>query len=56
LHVVQRTLLPVLIACAVAILIGLAFPTVGVVLYLVVAVVLIVPFQEIRRMLSHQST
>jgi uncharacterized membrane protein len=56
LHVVQRTLLPVLIAYAVAILIGLAFPTVGVVLYLVVAVVLIVPFQEIRRMLSHQSS
>ena len=51
----RRTLLPVVIAYAVVILVGLALPTVAVVLYLAVAVFAVVPFHEIRRMLSRQS-
>jgi hypothetical protein len=51
----RRTLLPVLIAYAVVILVGLALPTVANVLYLAVAVLLVVPFPEIRRMFSRQS-
>ena len=51
----RRTLLPVLIAYAVVILVGLALPTVAVVLYLAVAVFLVGPYQEIRRMFSRQS-
>ncbi len=51
----RRTLLPVLIAYAVVILVGLALPTVAVVLYVAVAVFLVVPFHEIRRMFSRRS-
>ena len=51
----RRTLLPVLIAYAVVILVGLALPTVAVVLYLAVAVALVVPFHEIRRVFFHRS-
>ena len=48
----RRALVPVLIAYAVVLGVGLALPTFAVVLYLAVAVYLIVPVREIRRMFS----
>ena len=46
----RRQLWPVLAAYTIAILIGLAVPRVAVVLYLGVAVFLIVPFRDLRRL------
>jgi uncharacterized membrane protein len=46
----RRQLWPVLAAYAIAILIGLAVPRVAVVLYLAVAVFLVVPFRDLRRL------
>jgi TMEM175 potassium channel family protein len=45
---------PVLAGYLVAIVIGLAAPTVGVVLYFVLAVVLVVPFREVRHLASRR--
>ena len=39
----------------VAILVGLALPTVAVALYCLIAVQLVVPFGEVRRLLSRQA-
>ena len=47
----RRQLLPVVLAYAIAILIGLAFPLLTVWLYLGIALYLVVPFREISRML-----
>ncbi len=46
----RRQLLPVVLAYAIAILIGLAFPVLAVWLYLAIAVYLVVPFREISLM------
>jgi uncharacterized membrane protein len=46
----RRSILPVLVAYSIAILVGLAAPTVAVVLYFAVAVFLVVPFRDIRRL------
>ena len=51
----RRQLWPVLAAYVFVILIGLALPTVAVVLYLAVAVFLIVPFRDVRRLLFNRS-
>ncbi len=50
----RRTFLPAVISYVVAILIGLVFPTVAVVLYLVLATILIVPFREIGNLFSRR--
>ena len=47
----RRQLLPVVLAYAIAILIGIAFPVAAVWLYLAIAVYLVVPFREISTML-----
>src|SRR3954468_22876270 len=52
----RRTLLPAIIGYVIAILAGLVFPTMAVVLYLVVALFLIVPFQEVGRMFSRRAS
>jgi hypothetical protein len=44
----RRTLVPVVIAYLVAIGIGLALPTLAVVLYFALAVFLVVPFRDLR--------
>ncbi len=51
----RRTLLPVVISYVVAILVGLALPTLAVVLYFALAVFLVVPFREIRRLTVKRS-
>ena len=51
----QRKLLPVVIGYVIAILIGLVFPLVAVVLYCGIAVYLIVPFREVTQPLSRHS-
>jgi uncharacterized membrane protein len=51
----RRVLWPVLAAYVIAILIGLAAPTAAVVLYLALAVFLVVPFRDVRRLLSNRS-
>jgi uncharacterized membrane protein len=48
---VRRTVVPVVIAYGAAILIGLVVPAVAVGLYCAIAVVLVVPFGELRRLL-----
>ncbi len=52
---VRRRLLPVVIGYVVAILIGLAVPQVAVALYFGIAVYLVVPFREVRRLLFRRS-
>lgn len=47
----RETILGVGIAYGVAILVGLVFPTAAVLLYLALGVLLVVPFQHLRRML-----
>jgi TMEM175 potassium channel family protein len=47
----RRKLLPVVVGYVIAILIGLPFPFVAMVLYLAIAVYLVVPFREVRRLL-----
>ena len=51
----RRELWPVIATYVAAILIGLAAPTVAVVLYLALAVFLVVPFRDIRRLLRERS-
>jgi uncharacterized membrane protein len=51
----RRKLLPVVIAYVTAILIGLAFPGVAVVLYFGIAAYLIVPFRQVARLLLRRS-
>ena len=51
----RRQLWPVLAAYVIAILIGLAAPTAGVMLYLALAVFLVVPFRDARRLLFGRS-
>ena len=53
-HTDRRKLLPVVIGYVIAILIGLAWPTVAVALYLGLAVYLVVPFREVARLLFHR--
>ena len=52
----RRTLGPVVIAYVVAILIGLALPTAAVVLYFAVALFLVVPPHELRRLLFRRAS
>ena len=47
----RHTIIPVLIAYVVAILVGLALPTLAVALYFALAIFLVVPFRDIRRLL-----
>jgi hypothetical protein len=47
----HRELWPVLAAYVIVIFIGLAAPTAAVVLYLALAVFLVVPFRDLRRLL-----
>ena len=51
----RGTLWPILAGYVLAILIGLAAPKVAVVLYLAVAVILVVPFRDVRRLLFKPS-
>jgi uncharacterized membrane protein len=51
----RRVFWPVLAAYVIAILIGLAAPTAAVVLYLALAVFLVVPFRDVRRLLFNRS-
>lgn len=51
----RRVLWPVLAAYVIAILIGLAAPTAAVVLYLALAIFLVVPFRDVRRLLFNRS-
>lgn len=51
----QRNLLPVLIGYVIAILIGIALPDLAVALYFGIAVYAILPFREIKRLLSRRS-
>jgi uncharacterized membrane protein len=51
----RRQLWPVLAGYGIAILIGLAAPTAAVLLYLALAVFLVVPFRDIRRLLFRHS-
>ena len=46
----RRKLWPVVVGYVVAILIGVAAPTAGVMLYLVLAVYIVVPFRDLRRL------
>ncbi len=51
----RHQLWPVLAAYTITILIGLALPTVAVVLYLALGVFLVVPFRDVRRLMSKHS-
>jgi uncharacterized membrane protein len=51
----RKHLLPVVIAYVAAILIGLAFPAIGVGLYCALAIFLVVPFAELRRILFNRT-
>jgi len=51
----RGTLVPVIIAYGIAILVGLALPTLAVVLYLALAVFIVVPFGHIRDVLFKRS-
>jgi TMEM175 potassium channel family protein len=51
----RRTLVPVVISYVVAILVGLALPTLAVVLYFALAVFIVVPFREVRRLIFKRS-
>ncbi|HEX3668074.1 MAG TPA: TMEM175 family protein [Acidimicrobiia bacterium] len=51
----RREFWPVLAAYVTAIVIGLAVPTAAVVLYLALAVFLVVPFRDVRRLLFNRS-
>jgi TMEM175 potassium channel family protein len=51
----QRKYLPVVVGYVIAIIIGLLFPVVAVVLYLGLAVYLVVPFREVARVLRRRS-
>ena len=51
----RGTLWPILAGYVLAILIGLAAPKLAVVLYLAVAVILVVPFRDVRRLLFKRS-
>ena len=51
----RRTLVPVVISYVGAILAGLALPTLAVVLYFALAVFVVVPFGEVRRLMFKRS-
>lgn len=51
----QRKVWPVLAAYVIVILIGLAAPTAAVMFYLALAVFLVVPFRDVRRLLFNRS-
>ena len=51
----RRTSVPVVISYVVAILVGLAMPTLAVVLYFALAVFVVVPFSEVRRLVFQRS-
>ena len=51
----RRTSVPVVISYVVAILVGLALPTLAVVLYFALAVLIVVPFSEVRRLVFKRS-
>ncbi len=51
----RRTLVPVVISYVGAILVGLALPTLAVVLYFALAVFVVVPFGEVRRLMFKRS-
>jgi uncharacterized membrane protein len=51
----RRTLVPVVTSYVVAILVGLALPMLAVVLYFALAVFLVVPFSEVRRLMFKRS-
>ena len=51
----RRTSVPVVISYVVAILVGLAMPTLAVVLYFALAVFIVVPFSEVRRLVFKRS-
>ena len=51
----RRTLWPVVWGYAIAIAIGIVAPTVAVLLYLALALYLVIPFRDIRRLLSGRS-
>jgi len=51
----RRTLVPVVISYVGAILVGHALPTLAVVLYFALAVVLVVPFREVRQLMFKRS-
>ena len=51
----RRKLWPALIGYVIAILVGIAAPKVAVVLYLALAVYLVVPFRDVRRLLLNRS-
>ena len=51
----RRTLVPVVISYVGAILVGLALPTLAVVLYFALAVFVVVPFREVRRLMFKRS-
>lgn len=52
----RRKLWPTLIGYVLAIAIGIAVPTIGVVLYLALAVYIVVPFGDVRRLLVSRSS
>jgi uncharacterized membrane protein len=52
---VTRTVLPVVVAYGTAILVGLLLPAVAVGLYCAIAVLLVVPFRELKRLLLGRS-
>jgi len=52
----RGTLVPVIIAYVIAIFVGLALPTLAVVLYLALAVFIVVPFGHIRDLLFNRSS
>ena len=54
-HTDRRKLLPVVTGYVIAILIGLALPTLAVALYFGLAVYLVVPFREVARLLFRRS-
>jgi uncharacterized membrane protein len=54
LHSTQRKFLPAVIGYVIAILIGLALPVLGVVLYFGIAVYVVVPFRETARVLARR--
>jgi hypothetical protein len=51
----QRKFLPVVIGYVITILIGLALPLAAVALYFGLAVYLVLPFREVRRLLFRRS-
>jgi hypothetical protein len=51
----RRTLWPVVLGYAIAIAVGIVAPTVAVLAYLALALYLVIPFRDLRRLLSRRS-